>query len=108
MTSSSRDRATFVLQGQRKFDPHRKSGASCVQNPIAAQKAALILPLVLAAMLLALLFEALRPDEPQLLPSAPIGKTVPDFVLPARGVCLSAERGHARPAAALFLPCDSV
>jgi cytochrome c biogenesis protein CcmG, thiol:disulfide interchange protein DsbE len=50
----------------------------------ARPKAALILPLILVAALLSLLFVALRrPDEPQLLPSALIGKTVPDFALPA-------------------------
>jgi len=52
----------------------------------ATPKAALILPLVIVVVLLAFLFfklRALRTGEPQVLPSALIGKTVPDFALPA-------------------------
>jgi cytochrome c biogenesis protein CcmG, thiol:disulfide interchange protein DsbE len=61
-------------------------------------KAALMLPLVLVALLLSLLFVALRrSDEPQVLPSALIGKPVPDFALPA----LSALPGDSGPAPGL-------
>jgi cytochrome c biogenesis protein CcmG, thiol:disulfide interchange protein DsbE len=64
----------------------------------ARPKAALILPLILVAALLSLLFVALRrSDEPQLLPSALIGKTVPDFALPA----LSNPPGDSGPAPGL-------
>ena len=49
----------------------------------AKPKASLILPLVLVVILLAFLFAALRSGEPSRLPSALIGKTVPDFALPA-------------------------
>ncbi len=46
-------------------------------------KTTLLLPLVLVAILLAFLFVALRSGEPSRLPSALIGKPVPDFALPA-------------------------
>ncbi len=45
-------------------------------------KVALILPLFVVALLLSLLFTALRTTEPSSLPSALIGKTLPDFDLP--------------------------
>jgi cytochrome c biogenesis protein CcmG, thiol:disulfide interchange protein DsbE len=46
-------------------------------------KVTLALPLFLVAALLVLLFVALRSGDPTRLPSALIGKTVPDFDLPA-------------------------
>ncbi len=49
----------------------------------AKPKTALLLPLILVAILLAFLFISLRSGEPSRLPSALIGKTVPDFALPA-------------------------
>lgn len=49
----------------------------------AKPKASLFLPLFLVAALLVLLFLALRSGDPSRLPSALIGKTVPDFDLPA-------------------------
>ncbi len=45
-------------------------------------KATLVLPLILVAVLLAFLFAALYSGEPTRLPSALIGKPVPDFALP--------------------------
>jgi cytochrome c biogenesis protein CcmG/thiol:disulfide interchange protein DsbE len=61
-------------------------------------KAALILPLAVVALLLSLLFAALRrSDEPQVLPSALIGKSVPDFALPG----LSGLPGDSAPAPGL-------
>jgi cytochrome c biogenesis protein CcmG, thiol:disulfide interchange protein DsbE len=73
--------------------------ASPEETPHGARpKAALILPLVLVALLLSLLFVALpNSDEPQVLPSALIGKPVPDFALPA----LSAVPGESGPVAGL-------
>jgi cytochrome c biogenesis protein CcmG/thiol:disulfide interchange protein DsbE len=60
------------------------ASASPEETPRRARpKTALILPLVIVAMLLSLLFAALRSPEPSVLPSALIGKTVPDFALPA-------------------------
>jgi cytochrome c biogenesis protein CcmG/thiol:disulfide interchange protein DsbE len=60
------------------------ASASPEETPRRARpKAALILPLAVVAMLLALLFVALRSPEPSVLPSALIGKPVPDFTLPA-------------------------
>jgi cytochrome c biogenesis protein CcmG/thiol:disulfide interchange protein DsbE len=62
------------------------ASASPEETPRRAKpKAALILPLVIVVALLAFLFvklRALRTDELQVLPSALIGKTVPDFALP--------------------------
>lgn len=49
----------------------------------AKPKTTLLLPLILVAILLAFLFVALRSGEPSRLPSALIGKPVPDFALPA-------------------------
>jgi cytochrome c biogenesis protein CcmG/thiol:disulfide interchange protein DsbE len=70
------------------------ASASPGETPHRARlKAALILPLILVALLLSVLFVALRrPDEPQVLPSALIGKTVPDFALPPLAN-LTAESG---------------
>ncbi len=48
----------------------------------AKPKATLLLPLFLAGIMLLLLFVALRTGEPQNLPSALIGKPVPEFALP--------------------------
>ena len=48
----------------------------------AKPKPTLLLPLVLVALLLGLLFIALRTGEHENLPSALIGKPVPDFALP--------------------------
>jgi cytochrome c biogenesis protein CcmG/thiol:disulfide interchange protein DsbE len=61
------------------------ASASPKETPRRARpKAVLILPLILVALLLGFLFAALRrSDEPQVLPSALIGKTVPEFELPA-------------------------
>ena len=51
--------------------------------PIKAKpKATLVLPLVLVSVLLVFLFVALRTGEPSRLPSALIGKPVPEFSLP--------------------------
>ena len=47
----------------------------------AKPKTTLLLPLILAGLMLALLFVALRTGEPQHLPSALIGKPVPEFAL---------------------------
>jgi cytochrome c biogenesis protein CcmG/thiol:disulfide interchange protein DsbE len=49
----------------------------------AKPKASLALPLFLVILLLALLFVALRSGDPSQLPSALVGKTVPNFNLPA-------------------------
>jgi cytochrome c biogenesis protein CcmG, thiol:disulfide interchange protein DsbE len=49
----------------------------------AKTKATLLLPLILVAILIAFLFVALRSGEPSRLPSALIGKPVPDFALPS-------------------------
>jgi cytochrome c biogenesis protein CcmG/thiol:disulfide interchange protein DsbE len=61
------------------------ASASPEETPHRARpKAALILPLVIVTALLALLLAALRSsDEPSVLPSVLIGKTVPDFDLRA-------------------------
>ncbi len=48
----------------------------------AKPKTTLLLPLILVAILLVFLFVALRSGEPSRLPSALIGKPVPDFALP--------------------------
>jgi len=70
------------------------ASASPEETPHRAKpKTALILPLILVAMLLSLLFVALRLGEPSVLPSALIGKTVPDFALPA----LSGSPGESGP-----------
>ena len=70
------------------------ASASPEETPHRARpKTALILPLILVAMLLSLLFVALRLGEPSVLPSALIGKTVPDFSLPA----LSGPLGESGP-----------
>jgi cytochrome c biogenesis protein CcmG/thiol:disulfide interchange protein DsbE len=70
------------------------ASASPEETPRRARpKAALILPLILVALLLGLLFAALRrSDEPSVLPSALIGKPVPDFALPPLSN-LTAESG---------------
>jgi cytochrome c biogenesis protein CcmG/thiol:disulfide interchange protein DsbE len=58
--------------------------ASPEETPDKAKpKVTLILPLVLVAILLVFLFVALRSGEPSRLPSALIGKAVPEFALPA-------------------------
>ena len=59
--------------------------ASPEQTPGKAKpRTALLLPLVLVAVLLAFLFDRLLSgEEPSQLPSALIGKPVPDFALPA-------------------------
>jgi len=49
----------------------------------ARARTTLLLPLVLVALMLVLLFVALRSGEPSRLPSALIGKPVPEFALPA-------------------------
>lgn len=49
----------------------------------AGNRATLLLPLLLVAALLILLFAALRSGDTSRLPSALVGKTVPDFDLPA-------------------------
>jgi len=49
----------------------------------AKPKTTLLLPLILVAILLVFLFVALRSGEPSRLPSALIGKPVPDFALAA-------------------------
>jgi|SRR5208337_551156 len=60
------------------------ASASPEETPGKAKtKATLILPLVLVAVMLAFLFAALRSGEPSRLPSALIGKPVPEFALPA-------------------------
>jgi cytochrome c biogenesis protein CcmG, thiol:disulfide interchange protein DsbE len=57
--------------------------ASEEETPARAKpKATLVLPLVLVAILLAFLLVALRSGEPSQLPSALIGKPVPEFSLP--------------------------
>lgn len=48
----------------------------------AKPKATLLLPLVVVALLLVLLFVGLRTSDPQTLPSALLGKPVPEFALP--------------------------
>src|SRR5208337_2657937 len=59
------------------------ASASPEETPGKAKtKATLILPLVLVAVMLAFLFAALRSGEPSRLPSALIGKPVPEFALP--------------------------
>jgi cytochrome c biogenesis protein CcmG/thiol:disulfide interchange protein DsbE len=59
------------------------ANASPEETPHSARpKAALILPLAVVVVLLAFFFWALRSPEPSVLPSALIGKTVPDFTLP--------------------------
>jgi cytochrome c biogenesis protein CcmG, thiol:disulfide interchange protein DsbE len=60
------------------------ANASPEKTPHRARpKAALIVPLAVVIVLLAFFFWALRSPEPSVLPSALIGKTVPDFTLPA-------------------------
>ncbi|MBI4724753.1 MAG: DsbE family thiol:disulfide interchange protein [Rhodomicrobium sp.] len=60
------------------------AGASSDETPGKAKpRATLILPLVLAGILLVFLFVALRSGDPSRLPSALIGKPVPEFSLPA-------------------------
>jgi cytochrome c biogenesis protein CcmG, thiol:disulfide interchange protein DsbE len=60
------------------------ASASQEETPARAKpKATLVLPLVLVAVLLVFLFVTLRSgDEPSRLPSALIGKPVPEFSLP--------------------------
>ncbi len=53
------------------------------QTTGAKPKAALMLPLFLVVALLVLLFVALRSGDPARLPSALIGKPIPEFDLPA-------------------------
>ncbi|MGO8953707.1 MAG: DsbE family thiol:disulfide interchange protein [Rhodomicrobium sp.] len=61
------------------------ASASPEETPNKARsKATLLLPLILVAVLLAFLFDRLRSGEPSYLPSALIGKPVPDFEL--RGI----------------------
>ncbi len=58
------------------------SSASPEETPGNAKpKPTLLLPLVLAGLLLVLLFVALRTGDPSSLPSALIGKPVPEFAL---------------------------
>ncbi len=58
------------------------SSASPEETPGNAKpKPTLLLPLVLVGLLLVLLFVALRTGEPEHLPSALIGKPVPEFAL---------------------------
>ncbi len=60
------------------------ASASPEETPGKAKpKTTLLLPLILVAILLVFLFVALRSGEPSRLPSALIGKPVPDFALPA-------------------------
>ena len=48
----------------------------------AKPKTTLLLPVVLAGIMVVFLFYALRTGDPQTLPSALIGKPVPEFALP--------------------------
>jgi cytochrome c biogenesis protein CcmG/thiol:disulfide interchange protein DsbE len=52
------------------------------RDTAAKPKATLLLPLILAAVLVVFLFVALRTGDPSRLPSALIGKPVPEFALP--------------------------
>jgi cytochrome c biogenesis protein CcmG, thiol:disulfide interchange protein DsbE len=53
------------------------------ETPVNAKpKVTLVLPFILVAVLLVFLFVALRSGEPSRLPSALIGKTIPEFSLP--------------------------